>query len=49
LIGRKGENVKKVRQRLEALVGKKIDLEIKETEISQIWMPIWWRSISQTS
>ena len=30
LIGRKGENVKKVRQRLEALVGKKIDLEIKE-------------------
>jgi small subunit ribosomal protein S3 len=30
LIGRKGENVKKVRQRLESLVGKKIDLEIKE-------------------
>jgi small subunit ribosomal protein S3 len=30
LIGRKGENVKKVRMRLEALVGKKIDLEIKE-------------------
>ncbi len=30
LIGRKGENVKKVRQHLEALVGKKIDLEIKE-------------------
>ncbi len=30
LIGRKGDNVKKVRQRLEALVGKKIDLEIKE-------------------
>jgi small subunit ribosomal protein S3 len=30
LIGRKGENVKKVRQRLETLVGKKIDLEIKE-------------------
>jgi len=30
LIGRKGENVKKVRQSLEALVGKKIDLEIKE-------------------
>ncbi len=30
LIGRKGENVKKVRQRLEEMVGKKIDLEIKE-------------------
>jgi small subunit ribosomal protein S3 len=30
LIGRKGENVKKIRQRLEAVVGKKIDLEIKE-------------------
>jgi len=30
LIGRKGENVKKIRQNLEATVGKKIDLEIKE-------------------
>ncbi len=30
LIGRKGESVKKLRLRLEALVGKKIDLEIKE-------------------
>lgn len=30
LIGRKGDNVKKVRQSLEELVGKKIDLEIKE-------------------
>ena len=30
LIGRKGENVKKIRSSLEALVGKKIDLEIKE-------------------
>jgi len=30
LIGRKGENVKKIRVSLEALVGKKIDLEIKE-------------------
>jgi small subunit ribosomal protein S3 len=30
LIGRKGENVKKIRQGLEAEVGKKIDLEIKE-------------------
>jgi small subunit ribosomal protein S3 len=30
LIGRKGENVKKLRAHLETLVGKKIDLEIKE-------------------
>ena len=30
LIGRKGENVKNMRKSLEALVGKKIDLEIKE-------------------
>lgn len=30
LIGRKGENVKKLRANLEGLVGKKIDLDIKE-------------------
>ncbi len=30
LIGRKGEGVKKIRSALEALVGKKIDLDIKE-------------------
>ncbi len=30
LIGRKGDSVKKIRQELEALTGKKIDLEIKE-------------------
>jgi len=30
LIGRKGENVKRLRGELEVLVGKKIDLEIKE-------------------
>ena len=30
LIGRKGENVKNIRQKLEALTGKKIDLEVKE-------------------
>jgi small subunit ribosomal protein S3 len=30
LIGRKGDNVKKIRTKLEAVVGKKIDLEIKE-------------------
>ena len=30
LIGRKGEGVKKIRHALEALVGKKVDLDIKE-------------------
>jgi small subunit ribosomal protein S3 len=30
LIGRKGDNVKKIRAKLEEVVGKKIDLEIKE-------------------
>jgi small subunit ribosomal protein S3 len=30
LIGRKGENIKKLRKELEELVGKKIDLDIKE-------------------
>ncbi|MBI9050947.1 MAG: 30S ribosomal protein S3 [Anaerolineaceae bacterium] len=30
LIGRKGETVKKIRQNLETMTGKKIDLEIKE-------------------
>ena len=30
LIGRKGENIKKLRKEFEELVGKKIDLEIKE-------------------
>ena len=32
LIGRKGEGVKKIRQSLEALVGKKVDLDIKEID-----------------
>jgi len=32
LIGRKGESVKKIRQSLETLVGKKVDLDIKEIE-----------------
>src|SRR4029450_5479484 len=30
LIGRKGEGVKKIRQSLETLIGKKVDLDIKE-------------------
>jgi small subunit ribosomal protein S3 len=36
LIGRKGENVKKIRQSLEAAVGKKIDLEIKEIKYPDV-------------
>ena len=35
LIGRKGENVKKIRTSLEKVVGKKIDLEIKEIKIAR--------------
>lgn len=33
LIGRKGDTVKKIRQSLEVLTGKKIDLEIKEIKL----------------
>jgi len=36
LIGRKGENVKKIRTSLEALAGKKIDLEIKEIKSADL-------------
>jgi small subunit ribosomal protein S3 len=36
LIGRKGETVKKIRQSLEALTGKKIDLEIKEIKLPDL-------------
>ncbi len=36
LIGRKGENVKKLRSSLEGLVGKKIDLDIKEIKAPDI-------------
>jgi small subunit ribosomal protein S3 len=36
LIGRKGESVKKIRQELEVLTGKKIDLEIKEIKSPDI-------------
>ncbi|MFH2103787.1 MAG: 30S ribosomal protein S3 [Chloroflexota bacterium] len=32
LIGRKGEGIKKIRQQLEVLAGKKIDIEIKEID-----------------
>ena len=36
LIGRKGDNVKKIRQSLESAVGKKIDLEIKEIKYPDV-------------
>ena len=36
LIGRKGETVKKIRQDLESLTGKKIDLEIKEISMPDL-------------
>ena len=36
LIGRKGENVKKTRAKLEELVGKKIDLDIKEIKMPDL-------------
>lgn len=36
LIGRKGEGVKKIRQSLETLAGKKIDLDIKEIKTPDI-------------
>jgi small subunit ribosomal protein S3 len=36
LIGRKGDTVKKIRQDLEALTGKKIDLEIKEIKMPDL-------------
>jgi small subunit ribosomal protein S3 len=36
LIGRKGDTVKKIRQNLEALTGKKIDLEIKEIKLPDL-------------
>jgi small subunit ribosomal protein S3 len=36
LIGRKGDSVKKIRQDLEALTGKKIDLEIKEIKAPDV-------------
>lgn len=36
LIGRKGDSVKRIRQQLEALTGKKIDLEIKEIKSPDI-------------
>ncbi len=39
LIGRKGDSVKKIRTDLEALTGKKIDLEIKEIKAAGLRRP----------
>jgi small subunit ribosomal protein S3 len=46
LIGRKGENVKKIRTSLEAVVGKKIDLEIKEIKSPDLDASLVARNIS---
>lgn len=46
LIGRKGDNVKKIRQSLEAVVGKKIDLEIKEIKSPDLDAYLVARNIS---
>ncbi|MBN2550619.1 MAG: 30S ribosomal protein S3 [Anaerolineales bacterium] len=47
LIGRKGENVKKIRQSLEAEVGKKIDLEIKEIKAPDLDAYLVARNIAE--
>jgi small subunit ribosomal protein S3 len=47
LIGRKGENVKKIRAELEALVGKKIDLEIKEIKYPDLDALLVARNIAE--
>ncbi len=47
LIGRKGENVKKIRQALEAVVGKKIDLEIKEIKAPDLDAYLVARNIAE--
>jgi small subunit ribosomal protein S3 len=47
LIGRKGDNVKKIRSSLEALVGKKIDLEIKEIKAPDLDAYLVARNIAE--
>lgn len=47
LIGRKGDNVKKIRQSLEAEVGKKIDLEIKEIKAPDLDSYLVARNIAE--
>jgi len=48
LIGRKGESVKLLRQHLESMVGKKIDLEIKEIKTPDL-DAFWWLITSPSS
>jgi small subunit ribosomal protein S3 len=48
LIGRKGESVKKLRQDLEAIVGKKMELDIKEIKNPDL-IPTLWRGIFLTN
>jgi len=47
LIGRRGENVKKIRQSLESIVGKKIDLEIKEIKAPDLDAYLVARNIAE--
>ncbi len=47
LIGRKGENVKKLRANLEAMVGKKIDLDVKEIKAPDLDAYLVARNISE--
>lgn len=47
LIGRKGESVKKLRSSLEALVGKKIDLDIKEIKTPDLDADLVARNIAE--
>lgn len=47
LIGRKGENVKKMRKGLEILVGKKIDLQIKEIKAPDLDAYLVGRNIAE--
>lgn len=47
LIGRKGDNVKKIRNKLEQVVGKKIDLEIKEIKAPDLDAYLVARNIAE--
>jgi small subunit ribosomal protein S3 len=46
LIGRKGEGIKKVRANLEILVGKKVDLDVKEIETPDTSAPLVAQNIA---
>ena len=47
LIGRKGENIKRMRKTLEEMVGKKIDLEIKEVKTPDLESCLVARNIAE--